>query len=141
MTAEKHPLELVRDVLEFYASGTFALVHENRFLEWGESNVEITSTNVIGHRASEALTTLNHYLCQPQSCAECERLGMENDAMKSTLIAMRELNKRGLVEENKALREAVRDFGAVCGGVDDWGDKLAAVQEKHAATIAAAGGE
>ncbi len=119
MTAEKHPLEIVRDVLEFYASGTFALVHENRFLEWGESNVEITSTNVIGHRASEALNILNHYLCQTQSCAECERLG----------------------RENARLREAVRDFGAVCGGVDDWGDKLAAVQEKHAATIAAAGGE
>ena len=85
MTAEKHPLEIVRDVLEFYASGTFALVHENRFLEWGESNVEITSTNVIGHRASEALNILNHYLCQTQSCAECERLGRENARLKEVV--------------------------------------------------------
>lgn len=125
MTPEKHPLETVRDVLEFYASGTFALVHENRFLEWGESNVEITSTNVIGHRASEALNILNHYLCQTQSCAECERLGRE-------------------------MREAVRDLAETIENV--WysefsnnktcleGQQINDVLEKHAATIAAAGG-
>ena len=124
MTAEKHPLQKVRAALE---RGTYLAQ------EIGDT----LAFNQIDH----ALTTLTTYMGQTQSCAECERLARENDAMKSTLIAMRELNKRGLVEENKALREAVRDFGAVCGGVDDWGDKLAAVQEKHAATIAAAGGE
>lgn len=126
MTAEKHPLEIVRDVLEFYASGTFALVHENRFLEWGESNVEITSTNVIGHRASEALNILNHYLCQTQSCAECERLA----------------------RDNARYREAVRDLAEtakpmVAGHeyVGGRGKSLQDCLEKHAATIAAAGGE
>jgi hypothetical protein len=136
MTAEKHPLETVQNTLQESARGCSAI-------ELIAPNIKDAReyASMMKAEIDAALTALTLYMSQPQSCAECERLGMENDAMKSTLIAMRELNKRGLVEENKALREAVRDFGAVCGGVDDWGDKLAAVQEKHAATIADAGGE
>jgi hypothetical protein len=100
MTAEKHPLETVRELI-------------NEVLTFNSAE------GPVGRRIVPALNILNTYMGQTQSCAECERLG----------------------RENADLRLEVRDFGAVYGGVDDWGDKLAEVQEKHAATIAAAGGE
>jgi len=106
MTAEKHPLEIVRDQLKAVLCDPQGVCC-------------ISGSDADRGIVDNALTTLNHYLCQTQSCSECERLGRENED----------------------LRLEVRDFGAVYGGVDDWGDKLAEVQEKHAATIAAAGGE
>lgn len=130
MTAEKHPLEKVRDVLKFYASGTFALVHENRFLEWGESNVEITSTNVIGHRASEALTALTTYMGQPQSCAECERLGRENALLKEAVGPIQGITLGPKLEGLITEQEAVELVNMV----------INTQLEISAATIAAAGG-
>lgn len=95
---EKHPLETVRKALQIYA---------DRFKNARGSQIP----------ANNALIALTTYLCQPQSCAECERLG----------------------RENALLREVVRDFAGGIAESDCFNlDKLL---QKHADTIAAAGGE
>lgn len=129
MTAEKHPLETVLSLIE----------RANKSAEVGDS---FSAFQFIG-KAVPILTTLTAYMGQPQSCAECERLG----------------------RENARLRECVRDLGNILSDVgpafealhDDWIeiegcepyqpilDQVAEIKhmlfEKHAATIAAAGGE
>ena len=116
MTAEKHPLEMVRDALE-------------RSQELEYNPFEPNNQSAHYNKVAKALISLTLYMGQTQSCAECERLG----------------------RENAKLREAVRDLaegaGPLCQAVSshklfaEYRQSLLDCYEKHAATIAAAGGD
>lgn len=108
MTAEKHPLEMVRLAIDI------ATVTIN-------TGGKITRDTEVYRMMREALTTLTTYLCQTQSCAECERLGMENEKLREAIRDLAEVMKERMTKS--AYYEMKK------------------VLEKHAATIAAAGGE
>ena len=55
---EREIIEQLTKVLEFYADPANYLYCQNRFLEYGERNHDLQSTNVIGHKAREVLNCL-----------------------------------------------------------------------------------
>lgn len=76
MTPEKHPLETVREVLNACIDASW----------WGNKAPV--------NRCAEAITALTTYMGQKQSCAECERLGMENaDQCPTKEQLMERMNK------------------------------------------------
>jgi len=124
MTAEKHPLQKVRELI-------------NEVLTFNSAD------GPVGRRLVPALNILNHYLCQTQSCAECERMGRENARLKE---AVRDLGN--ILSDVGPAFEALHDEWIEIEGCEPYQpilDQVAEIKhmlfEKHAATIAAAGGE
>lgn len=48
-------IAVLEEALRFYADGDFVLLHENKFLEWGDRNIDLQGTNILGTKAKQAL--------------------------------------------------------------------------------------
>jgi len=115
MTAEKHPLETVREALDV------ATVTIN-------TGGRITRDTEVYKIMKAALTTLTLYMGQTQSCAECERLARENARYREAV--------RGLADRIKTIRQCERPL--MCADLEAGNDYIL---DAFSYTIADAGGE
>lgn len=55
LQAKDAEIERLRKALEFYAGGDFIVMYGGNFYEWGQRNIDLQGTAVLGTKAREAL--------------------------------------------------------------------------------------
>lgn len=126
MTAEKHPLKLVREALGNVLREVFGYVGDEPYIY-----ADYDKTQALSRQVSQALTTLTIYMSHPQSCAECERLGRENARLREAVGPIQGITLGPKLEGLITEQEAVELVNMV----------INTQLEISAVTIAAAGGE